>query len=447
MMLEQELEAFIREERLCTGKEKLLLAISGGLDSVVLAALLRVRRQPVEWAHVNFQLRGDESLRDEQFVRELAGKWGIVLHVQHLDAAAFAAAEGCSVQEAARKLRYEWFETLRQERGLDAICTAHHADDNVETMLMNLFRGTGMAGLRGILPKQGKILRPLLFASRAALEAYAREHRLEYVDDSSNATEKYTRNYFRHSVLPLIRKIYPEAEENLRQNLPRFRESQQLYREAVDRKLKKLIVQKEKEWHVPAAALAAAQPLHTIVFELFHPFGFRPAQTPAILSLLPAQTGSYVDSATHRILKNRKWLIITPLAPVHSGVQVITASDTHVELANGTLHLQQQSWQEGQTVDPDPLVAQLDLREISFPLIIRPWKPGDYFYPLGLKKKKKVARLLIDLKIPRHEKEKVRVLESAGRICWVVGVRIDDRFRIRSSTQNVLKISWKKHSV
>lgn len=438
----QSFEWFNREERLLKRSETVLLAISGGLDSVVLAELFLQTGQAVEYAHCNFGLRGEESDRDEAFVRALAKRQGIRLHVNRFDTNAFADERKLSIQEAARILRYGWFLELQKERKLQAVCTAHHADDNVETMLMNLFRGTGIAGIRGILPRQDKIVRPLLFASRVELEAFALEHHLDHVEDSSNASDKYSRNYIRHQLLPVIRSLYPTADENLRQNMPRFREAEIIYKSTMERILRKLIVNKEEEVHIPVEKLRLMQPLQSILFEIFQPFDFTAAQLTSIHQLMDASTGSSIYSSSHRVLKNRNWFIISPLSSEPLSTVIVEEGDKEAITSDGSVEIERFSWTALETPDPNPLVAQLDLREVVFPLILRPWKPGDYFYPLGMRKKKKIARFLIDLKLPRHLKDRVLVAESGGRICWIVGHRIDDRFRVRTSTRNILRMEW-----
>lgn len=436
-------KAYIQNEGLIKPKQKVLLAISGGMDSVVLAHLLNASLIPFELAHVNFQLRGEESERDESFVKDLASSLGVPLHMKKADTISFAEEHKLSIQEAARKIRYTWFEELLNTHQLDLVCTAHHADDDVETMLMNVCRGTGLMGMRGILPKQGKIIRPLLFASRDQIQEYATAHHLQFVEDSSNASDKYARNYIRHHIIPQLTQLWPEAAENLRLNMVRFKESEGLYREALQRKLNKLIHLKEDGLYVPVEGLRFTKPLRTIVFELFHDKGFSAKQVNEIILLLDAHTGSFINSTTHRIIKNRNWLICLPLSTDVPSIVLIQEDEKDVSFAHGNIHIHVKSSPSKDTLSTDPHIAQIDRSSLTFPLILRPWKAGDYFYPLGMAKKKKIARFLIDQKVPRHIKERVLVLESAGRICWVVGHRIDDRFKIRSSTPEIVEFQFK----
>lgn len=434
--------AFIAGEQLFNRSHRLLVAVSGGVDSVVLAHLCHAEGYDLILAHCNFQLRGEESVRDEQFTVELASRMGCPIEVKRFDTEAYAAAHKLSVQESARALRYAWFRELAAEKGASRILTAHHADDNVETVLMNLFKGTGMTGLRGIMPLAHGLARPLLFASRADIDAYAREHQLPFVEDSSNLTDKYSRNYLRHHLLPLVENIIPGAGENLRQNMPRFREVESLYREAVNRKLARLMVRKGEEWHIPVEKLRLTKPLATILFEIFSGFGFSPAQLEGIARLMDAETGRFMQSASHRLLKNRNWFILSPLQALSGSIYVVQEGDPELTYDGGKLSFRMVDKPDIFAGD-DSNIALLDASAIDYPLVVRRWKEGDYFYPLGMPRKKKIARFLIDRKLNRLDKERVFVVASGGRILWVIGQRIDDRARIKPSTRLVLRIEQK----
>ena len=463
MDLLQSFNNFTAAEHLFSPKDKLLLAVSGGVDSVVLCELCHQAGLDFIIAHCNFQLRGDESERDEVFVRQLAEKYNRVLLVRRMDTASYAAAHRLSIQVAARELRYDWF---REITGLSApdpadpaspdpstadptaprwILTAHHLDDNIETLLMNFFKGTGIAGLRGILPRQGNIIRPLLFAGKEALLQFARDHQLTWVEDSSNISDKYTRNYFRHQVIPLVEQLYPGVMSNLADNIPRFREIEDLYRQSVEQHKKKLLEYKGHEIHIPVLKLKKAAPLHSIVYEIIAEFGFSPQQMGAVVGLLDSESGKYIRSATHRILKNRNWLIITAHPDVAATTILIESPEDRVVYANGALRLELLDVPATFRISSDPLIAQLDAGAIQFPLLLRKWRIGDYFYPLGLKKKKKLGRFFIDNKLSLADKEKIWVIEMNKKIIWVVGLRIDDRFRITPQTRQLLKIESRLH--
>jgi tRNA(Ile)-lysidine synthetase, N-terminal domain len=305
--------AFITKEKLFSSQDHLLLAVSGGLDSVVLCELCKEAGFQFSIAHCNFRLRGAESERDKNFVQEVAKKYNVTFYLQEFDTKEYADSKKLSIQEAARELRYNWFNQLIQEGKAKYLVTAHHLDDNIETMVMHFFRGTGIYGLRGMLSKQRHIVRPLLFARKQALKSFAEERGLKWVEDSSNIEDKYTRNFFRNQLLPLVQKAYSSVEQNLEHNLHRFAEVEMLYKQALEHHKKKLLEQKGEETHIPALKLKKAVPIHTITFEIIKEFGFSPQQTAEVIALLDSESGKYIQSSTHRILKNRNWLIISPV--------------------------------------------------------------------------------------------------------------------------------------
>ena len=435
---------YIQLNNLFHPKDKLLLAVSGGVDSVVLCELCKQAGFDFVIAHCNFQLRGEESERDELFVKELGVKYNVEVIVRKFDTTDYAKNNKISIQVAARELRYNWFaELLTPGSRLTTpgyLLTAHHLDDNIETMLMNFFKGTGIAGLRGILPKQGKIIRPLLFARREEILAFAKENKLNWVEDSSNESDKYSRNYIRHQVIPVIEEIYPGAENNLAENLQRFRDIENLYQQSIAIHKKKLCEQKGNEIHIPVLKLKKTEAIHSIVYEIIKEFGFHSSQVNEVVNLLDSESGKYTASSTHRIIKNRNWLIIAPVVAVQADNILIEDIDKRIEFAMGNLQFQQLITRDSQ-LETHHSIAQIDFKEIKFPLLLRKWKTGDYFYPLGMKKKKKLARFFIDQKLSKTEKEKIWVLESNKKIIWIVGYRIDDRFKITGQTKDILKIT------
>ncbi len=434
-----------------SSRTRLLVTVSGGLDSVVLLDLLTRLGCEVVIAHCNFQLRGEESTRDEVFVRSLGVVYGKEVRVNHFNTKEYAAFNKISIQEAARDLRYEWFFSLVAGWQLtdntitNYIVTAHHADDNIETLLMHFFRGTGLQGLGGILPlqKERGLLRPLLPFHKKELRAYAEERSLSFVEDSSNASDKYTRNFFRNQLIPQIQEVFPQVEENLLQNINRFREAGVLYAQSVQQHLDKLVVQKGAELHVPVLKWKKTVPLHTITWELIKPYGFSPVQTEEVIRLLDAENGAYIASPTHRIIHNRQWMIICSHATEHAAHIQVEATDKKILFENGTIEIHTID-QPGNTVSHTNEEVRVDSSDISFPLLLRRWKTGDYFYPLGMQKKKKLSRFFIDNKLSRTDKEKVWVLESDRKIIWVIGYRIDNRFRIGPQTRQALSLSYRK---
>jgi len=427
--------------QLSTTNCHLLLAVSGGLDSVVLTDLVSRAGFQFSIAHCNFQLRGEESERDEAFVRSLGGRYSVEVLVKKFDTLNVAEENKLGIQEAARQLRYSWFEELlnRQPSTVNRrLLTAHHADDNVETVLFNIFRGTGISGLHGILPHQGNIVRPLLFAKREEILQYAKENQLQWVEDSSNESTKYTRNYIRHEVLPMLKQIFPSITDNISSGIERWKEGEALYNQAIATHRKKLCETKGNEIHIPVLKLKKATPIKTITFEIIKEFGFSSAQTDDVLALLESESGKYVASSTHRIIRNRDWLIIASNKSTEANNILIEEGEKLVPYSDGVLNIERSVDCRTSTIDQ---IATLDASEVQFPLLLRKWKQGDYFYPLGMRKKKKLSRFLIDQKVSLPGKEKVWVLESRKKILWVIGYRIDDRFKITSSTKQVLKIT------
>jgi len=445
--------------QLTAANTRLLVAVSGGVDSVVLVDLLQRAGFDFVMAHVNFQLRGSESERDEQFVRSLADKYGNELLVKKFDTKLYAEEHKLSIQEAARVLRYDWFSEILAGWQLAGnhrqtvqyfIVTAHHADDNIETVLMHFFRGTGIQGMAGIQPllKERQLIRPLLGFRKNELQLYAAARDLSFVEDSSNASDKYTRNYFRNQLLPQIKEVYPQVEENLLHNIERFREIEEIYRQSVDQQVNRLLEVKGTEWHVPVMKWKQVKPLSTITWELISRFGFHAAQTAEVIKLLDGENGGYQLSPSYRIIRNRQWMIISPNHTATAQHIQIEERQAEVVFENGKLLITTKSETFTHSLTHSfthsPSEASFDASEIRFPLLLRKWKAGDYFYPLGMQKKKKLGKFLIDLKLSRTEKEQVWVLESDKRILWVLGYRIDNRFRITEKTKQVLQVNYRK---
>lgn len=438
---------FFAENAPLSKKSHIIVAISGGLDSVVLTRLLQNLGVNITLAHVNFQLRGQESNRDEAFVTELAKTWRIPLQVRRVETETYAKENGQSIQVAARQLRYGFFEEIRKEMAQQGqqvwVATAHHANDSIETRLMNFFRGTGIDGLKGIPPKNGYIIRPLLKAKRLELEAYALENNLKWVEDSSNQKEDYTRNYLRHTIIPAIEKQYPAFINNMMVSGEFFVDAAAFYHEAVERRLKKLIEKERGMEKVSVLKVMKMAQAETLIYEWIRQYGFSQGQVREVLKLTVATNGSYVASATHRLIRNRNWLIMASLKTEVPEISIVASLPFSGYIQDGkpiTIG-EKETWNRVGEVPVLPATqAWLDAKHVSLPLIIRRWKQGDYFYPLGTGKKKKVARFLIDNKVSPLEKEHVFVLECQGKILWVIGYRIDDRFKITANTNSFIKI-------
>ncbi|HUR67449.1 MAG TPA: tRNA lysidine(34) synthetase TilS [Chitinophagaceae bacterium] len=456
MTLLEKFKEHIKNLDLFSAKDKLLLAVSGGVDSVVLCELCKRSEYDFVIAHCNFKLRGKESERDKKFVQEVVKKYNVEFFCKDFETEKYASDNKLSIQEAARKLRYDWFEELvnaqrsivnKQPEGNSIhhspftihLLTAHHADDNAETLLMNFFRGTGLHGLTGIPAKTGYIRRPLLPFSKAELVQFAKENKLDHVEDSSNQSSKYTRNFFRNELIPAISKVYPDVKENLQDNISRFKEIEKLYQHSVGEIKKKLCRYKGNEVHIPVKQLMGFNN-RALTFDIICSYGFTEKQIDEVIKLAGSNSGKYITAptGTHRIIRHRHWFIISPVAETGSENIIIENADKEIFFDGGKLQIEETSNLKPPTSNT---IATLDLNQVLFPLLLRKWKPADYFYPLGMKKKKKkLARFFIDLKLSKTEKEKVWVIESNNRIAWVVGYRIDERFKITEKTKTVLKL-------
>lgn len=440
MNLLQRFEKKIGGSGLPVQKLQLLLAVSGGMDSAVLCELCKQAGFNFTIAHCNFGLRGEESDRDELFVRNLGAKYGVDVFVKKFDTGAYVAEHKMSIQEAARDLRYEWFAQLQKEKGFACTLLAHHADDNIETLLMNFFRGTGLQGMTGMpeSDRQKRLLRPLLGFRRSELEVFARENNLQWVEDSSNASTKYTRNFFRHELLPAVKNVYPGVEENLLDHMERFKKINALYRSSVEKLKQEVCEPGLAEVRIPVKKLMkyADTPL---IYEVIKDYGFGEKQVGEVVKLTEAGSGKFIENERYQIIKHRNWLIIAAKTTMADAI-AIGEDRKEIRFGGGVLKLGLIPIEKF-SLDQSAGTAQLDSKHIEFPLLLRRWRQGDYFYPLGMPKKKKLARFFIDQKLSKNQKENVWVVESDKKIIWVVGMRIDDRFKVKSSTKDVLQIT------
>jgi tRNA(Ile)-lysidine synthase len=377
--------------------------------------------------------------------------------VKRFETEKFAEENRIGIQEAARNLRYEWFNeivcqwpigdhfvqtVIHDPSSAMHLLTAHHADDNIETVLMNFCRGTGLHGLEGIPVRSDHIRRPMLGFWKDEIIQFAKENKLDFAEDSSNQTSKYTRNLFRNEIIPLIAKVYPQVKSNLQDNIDRFKEIRKLYSVSVAGVKKKLCKIKDEEIHIPVKQLISYQN-RALIFEIIFEYGFTEKQVDEVVKLAESESGKFIQSpaSRYRIIKFRNWFIISEGKSSIASTVIIDKDTKQIEFENGKLKIESIFRTADFRLSTSGLIAYLDAKEISFPLILRNWKQSDYFYPLGMKKKKKLARFLIDRKISKTEKEKIRVLEMNKKIIWVVGLRIDDRFKITDKTKNILKIS------
>lgn len=439
--------SFINEKKLFAPADHIILAVSGGVDSVVMTDLFHLSGFTFSIAHMNFRLRGKEADLDERFVCELAEKYGVECYVKLVDTMKLARKNKLSVQVAARQLRYRWFEELLLKTGANWLATAHHLDDQVETFLINLMRGTGIAGLHGIPVVQGKIIRPLLFTGRDEILAYADHKGLPYREDSSNRSEKYTRNRIRHKIVPHLQKINPDYRNAITGTIENVRQVETIYRQSIDAKRREIMRQEGEEIFIPTHEFFALDPIQAWAYELLAPFGFNAGNIRDIIGLKDALPGKEVLSATHRLIRDRDCLIVVPGS--NSGAAdrfEISARDMEKGFKGPVILDFKICDAHPGKLNTSPEEAYMDLDKLEFPLILRKWEKGDYFYPLGMKNRKKLSDFFIDLKFTKPEKENQWLLCSGENIIWVPGHRLDDRVKVDAASQKILKILFRKTS-
>lgn len=411
-----------------------LLACSGGLDSTVLSHLLRDMGLRFEIAHCNFQLRGAESRLDAEFVRNLGATLEIPVHINSFDTLSYAASKHLSIQQAARQLRYAWFKEICRERGLPFVVTAHHADDVVETFLINLIRGGGLDGLTGIPPRANGIRRPLLPFAHTELTAYAAEKGLRWREDASNQEEKYLRNRLRHRVIPELKKADSRFMQNFQKTLGFLQGSRALVAQHIDALRKTLFIPEGPLYRIPIDPLSGLHPRQPHLYELFHPYGF--TDWEALDRLLTASPGKVLVSPSHELLRDRTELLLRARVERKSGTYTIDLEDPAPQGPLGLrLELVEKMGQTG------PRVLYIDRETLMHGLQLRKWRKGDYFYPLGMQGRQKVSKYFKDHKLSRFEKEAQWLLCSGDEIVWIAGHRADDRFRVREGTKQILKIT------
>ena len=439
----QKFTEFNRLKHLASRKKNCLLTVSGGIDSTIMCELFCRAGFPFAIAHCNFNLRGKESDGDEQLVRTLAAKYKVDVFVQSFPTKQYAEEKNLSIQLAARELRYAWFEELRKQHQFALIATAHHLNDNIETIIYNLIKGTGIRGLRGIPVKHGHIIRPMLFAARQEIEAFQKEHQIAYREDSSNADDKYTRNKIRHLLIPFMKEINPALEKTFATKIDLFTELEELYEKQVSKPVKGLFLERKNEICIPIAKLKKTKNARTVLFEYLKNYGFNTEQVGDILACLDGLTGKQFVTAQARLIKDRRFLILSKIEQQDFTTALIHQNDTRVLL--GANHLKLTVLKNDDVkISPDKNMAFLDLSKLEFPLVARHWKQGDYFYPFGMKlKKKKLKKFFTDQKVTLNEKETIWVIESNKKIVWVAGHRSDERFKVQQNTEEVLRIQLK----
>jgi len=432
-------------------RKKTLLALSGGVDSMVMATLFQRAGFPFAVGHCNFGLRGAESDGDEAFVRHWAVGHGVELHAQRFETAQVAQSGGVSIQMAARDLRYAWFEKLIQEHEYDFLATAHQADDNIETVLLNLIRGTGLPGLLGIAPVKGKLIRPLLFVDKREVLDFAQKQNLEWREDSSNASETYRRNLLRHRVLPVLREMNPALGATFSENMARLR--------AVDT----IVTKRFLEWRQMAVRAGAGEVRISIpmlwqadsptyfVQQVLGEYGFNYAQAKQILAALGGISGKQFFSASHTLTKDRQDLIVEPLRQAVDFQPIsIQESSDKIDLPGAvSLLITRVPLSPNADFRANAQTAYFDAAQLRFPLAVRAWRAGDRLQPFGMGgKSKKVSDLLVDAKVPVNwKKDRLVLLDNEQNLLWVLGLRTDERFRVNAATTECLRFEMIKNNV
>ena len=442
-MLEQ-FQAYINRYNLIAEGEKIILALSGGIDSMVLADLLLKAKVEFVAAHCNFHLRGHESDGDDWFVRKFAENRGIQCFVKHFETEKYAAKYGISIEMAARDLRYAWFEELRQQLGYDKIAVAHHADDQAETFFINLLRGAGLNGLKGMKPQNGMIIRPLLWASREQIRKYAVENQILWREDHTNAESVYLRNKIRNQLLPAFDELHAEARQGLYKSLEHLAAENELYRELLQEKLGQIIEYNGDIQRIPYSAFLIQHSSFQLLFEWLRQYGFNTDQCHFIHEAVGTGIGNQYFSPTHCVVIGRDDL---QLSEINEKTDVEIQIQIGEEEILSPIHLRFSKMEKTADfiINKSSDVAQLDFDKLRFPLTLRHWRHGDRFCPLGMKGSKLLSDFFVDQKFTEYQKQNVWLLVSAeGDIFWVVGYRIDDRFKIVNDTKTVFQCRWNR---
>ena len=420
-MLVKKVKEFIEKEDLFSKQDKILVALSGGADSVALTRILITLGYHCEAAHCNFELRGEESDRDEDFVRNFCRSLNIKCHSIHFETRRYAAQQSISIEMAARELRYNWFSKICEESDCQVVAVAHHKDDSVETMLLNLIRGTGINGLLGIRPKNGNVVRPLLCASRQEVVAYLHRMNQTYVTDSTNLEDEYTRNKIRLNLLPLMEEINPSVKDGLVKTASYLNDISKVYQQAIKESIDRIFITPEKEISIEKLMNEPAP--QALLFEVLSPLGFNSTQVEEVYGSLNGQPGKRFISSQWQVVKDRDLLLIEKVKTANDKPQIIFEE---VLLTKDFV------------IPKDKNTACFDANKFKGVISIRKWEKGDYFIPFGMKGKKLVSDFMTDSKFSLLKKEQQWVLSCNDQIAWLIGERTDNRFRIDDSTQKVI---------
>ena len=433
----EKVRSYIKENQLLKPDDRVIVGLSGGMDSMTLIDVLLSLGYNCMAVHCNFHLRGEESERDAAFVEQWCESAKVGLVSVDFDTYRYAAEHKISIEMAARELRYKWFEDIRKEHHADAIAVAHHRDDLAETVLLNLIRGTGIRGLSGISPKNNSIVRPLLGISRDEIEAYVDERKLPFIFDSSNSDDAFVRNFLRLNVIPLLEKINPSVKNSIYRTAQHVGEARKIYDFYVENQKKAIFAGNRINIDKLKTTLSPA----TMLFEILSPFGFNASVIEDICQCLDSIPGKVFYSNDYRLIKDRKDLILDKISDENLSQREYAIDKVSQEITY-PIRLKISFLSGNITINKDARFLYADADKLSFPLTLRKWQPGDWFIPFGMKGRKKLSDFFTDRKFSLPDKENAWVLTSDEDIVWVVGERSDDRFKITESTENVLVMEF-----
>lgn len=439
-MLEQFLN-HIKRHGLCEPADRILLAVSGGIDSMVMLHLFQQAGFTIAVAHCNFQLRGDDANGDEAFVSATAQQFHIPCFINRFETAQYAEITKLSIQMAARELRYAWFEELMEKYRFNVLATAHHLNDSLETVLLNWVHGSSLEGFTGIPVKHECVIRPLLFATREQIEQYAQEHNITWREDVSNQSDDYQRNFIRHQVIPALKEINPSLESTVQRGFAKSLAEVNWMQEGFDDWKRKYTITAHDKVTIQKRYFTGLPQEASVLWKFIKTFGFNYDTCVDVVRSLSGQPGKRFFSSTHQLVVDRELLLITPHSIALHDI-TIGADQSEAQLGAWRMEISRSTTFQKSAA---PNQATLDVAHINFPLTWRTWKAGDAFYPLGMRNRKKVSDFLIDLKLSRTDKDSVTVLESQGEIIWVAGYRIDNRFKITDHTREVVIFTLYPH--
>lgn len=439
-MLEQFLN-HINRHTLCTSSDKILLAVSGGMDSMVMLNLFKKANYPIAVAHCNFQLRGIEAEQDEQFVADACQSLGVPFFNKKFNTQQYATDNRLSIQVAARELRYAWFTELMNNEKFNFLATAHHVNDSLETVLLKWIHGSSLESFAGIPVRNQNVIRPLLFATRNQLSEFASESAIMWRNDSSNDSDDYQRNFIRHQVIPKLKEINPALESTFQHGLKKIVGELEFLKSQLEQWKKDHLHEKSGQVFIDKTALLNSTFSDSLLWRVVREYGFNIDQCHDMMEAMQKQSGKKFIGTSHLLTLDRNHIIISPYDDAY---EAVTIREKNESIVRGAWEITL-SRPKSVDISTNPITATLDADKIKFPVTWRYWQPGDSFYPLGMENRKKLSDFLIDRKIPLADKNGISVLESEGEIIWVVGHRIDNRYKITPETKSVITFSVQPH--